>query len=145
MTGTVSNPYNSPAPYEGKIQQGRENREWGKEAEELAAQYFLRQGYLVRERNWRVGRMEIDLILETGRTIVFVEVKARKGDNQDPVEAVDWKKRQRLVRCADIYLRHLEKRYEYRFDIVSFTGTSESHKMVHYADAFLPGVNGGTR
>lgn len=122
---------------------GTENREWGQFAESLAAEYFLKKGYVIRERNWKLGHLEVDLILETGRTIVFVEVKARANDNLEAIEAVDRKKRQRIINAADTYLQYLPHRYEYRFDIVTFTGTADNHVMHHYEDAFLPPVNGG--
>lgn len=129
----------------GKQKQGTENREWGYEAESIAAEYFLQEGYVVRERNWRIGRLEIDLILERDRTIIFVEVKARKGDNQDPADAVDRKKRMRIVNAADVYLRSIPVLYQYRFDIVTITGDRNSYKLDHYPDAYLPAVNGGRR
>lgn len=31
---------------------GYNNREWGQKAEALAAEYFLKEGYTIRERNW---------------------------------------------------------------------------------------------
>ena len=124
---------------------GQENLEWGHEAEQIAAEYFLKEGYLVRERNWKCGRLEIDLILEKERTIIFVEVKARKADTQDPVQAVNPKKIMRIVNAADAYMRGLQFLYEYRFDIVTFTGNRDNYRMEHYADAFLPPVNGGRR
>lgn len=126
-----------------KEAQGAANREWGHEAEQIAADYFLKNGYTLRERNWRIGKCEIDLILELGHTIVFVEVKARKAMTQDPVDAVDRKKRLLIIRGADAYLRQLPHLYEYRFDIVTFIGDKDSYQMKHYADAYLPQVNGG--
>lgn len=63
------------------------------------------------------------MILERDRTIVFVEVKARSGDRQDPAEAVDRKKRLRIIKAADTYLESLTILYQYRFDIVTITAT----------------------
>lgn len=125
--------------------QGFINKEWGSEAESLAAEYFLREGYIIRERNYKVGKLEIDLILEKDRTIIFVEVKARKEGGQDPVDAVDKKKRGRIINAADSYLRRQQFLYQYRFDIVTFIGSSEDYKMTHYPDAYLPQVNNGRR
>lgn len=71
---------------------GYNNREWGQKAEALAAEYFLKEGYTIRERNWRAGRLEVDLILEKDRTLIFVEVKARSSHGEDPALAVDRKK-----------------------------------------------------
>ena len=128
-----------------KVKQGHDNLEWGHITESLAAEYFLKDGYTIRERNWRCGKLEIDLILEKGNTIIFVEVKARKPGTMDPVEAIDMKKIMRIVNAADSYLQAQMFRYEYRFDIVAFTGTPEKYEMKHYADAFVAPVNGGRK
>ncbi|MCI6495052.1 MAG: YraN family protein [Lepagella sp.] len=128
-----------------KEELGRENLEWGQEAEQIASEYLLKEGYTIRERNWRMGKYEIDLILEKDNTIIFVEVKARRGDNIAPVDAVDLRKQQRTVRAGDAYLRMLPMMYSYRFDIVAITGTSESYTLEHLEEAFMPQVNGGRR
>lgn len=48
-----------------KKKQGAANREWGKMAEDIAAEYLLTNGYIIRERNWRIGnKIEIDIIAE---------------------------------------------------------------------------------
>ena len=122
---------------------GLKNREWGLKAERLAAEYFLKAGYTIRERNWRYGHFEIDLILELDRTLVFVEVKARCGGGEDPALSVDRRKRHRIVCAADAYLRRQLVLYQYRFYIVTFTGTEENYTFAHYADAYLPEVNSG--
>lgn len=122
---------------------GQRNREWGQICEQLAADYFLKEGYTIRERNWRIGgKLEIDLILEKDRTIIFVEVKARKSGTQDPIDAVNRSKKQRLINAADVYLRRLTLLYEYRFDIVAVTGDMTKYELAHYPDAFLPQPKG---
>lgn len=125
------------------VKRGSNNREWGIYGEQLAAEYFIKEGYTIRERNWKINKIEIDLILEKDRTIVFVEVKARDGVKHDPILAVDVKKQKRMVNAADIYLRNLPHLYQYRFDIFGIAGTPENYKTYHYPDAFLPSVNGG--
>lgn len=125
-----------------RIKQGKHNLEWGKFCEQIAAEFFLTEGYVIRERNWRLNKLEIDLILEKDRTIIFVEVKARDGIHNDPIEAVDEKKRQRMINAADVYLGRLNLLYQYRFDIFTVTGTPESHRFEHIADAFIPNVKG---
>lgn len=118
-----------------------DNKSWGHDAESIAAEYLIANGYVIRERNWRMGPYEIDIIAEKDNAIVFVEVKARMEGHQDPISAVDRRKRQRTIRVADSYLRAIEKRYEYRFDIITLTGTRESYSMSHYPDAYMPMVN----
>lgn len=129
-----------------KVKQGHENLEWGQEAEQLAADYLYSKGYVICERNWRCGNsIEIDIIARKDTVVAFVEVKARKGDNQQPLEAVNRKKRTQMVRGADIYMERFPFPYEYRFDIITVTGTREDYTMEHLEDAFIPGVNGEIR
>ena len=53
-----------------KQKQGQANREWGKQAEDIAADYLTAEGYVIRERNWRCGNhIEIDIIAQEGTTI----------------------------------------------------------------------------
>ena len=122
---------------------GSKNKEWGEFCEQLAAEYFIKNGYTVRERNWRLNRLEIDIILEKDRTIIFVEVKGRDGENSDPVLAVDHKKRLRIINAADVYLRRLPHLYQYRFDIFAVSRTKDNYETIHLPDAFIPMVNNG--
>lgn len=119
---------------------GRANYEWGRMAEQLAAEYFIRLGYTVRERNWRPGPvgLEVDLITQIDSTIIFVEVKARSGEWQSAEDAVDDKKIMRLCGAADIYLSSIPEEVEYRFDIVTVTGNAVSHSLNHIENAFMP-------
>ena len=119
------------------------NREWGEKAEAIAADYLLSDGYTIRERRWRIGKtIEIDLIAEKDGWMIFIEVKARKGDRQEAVEAVDKRKRIKMVRGADIYLKAERFDYAYRFDIIAITGDEENYQLEHFPDAFLPPLNG---
>ena len=80
-------------------------RQVGYKYEEIAAQYLKEKGYILLEKNYYTRWGEIDLILRKGSTIVFAEVKYRKNSRFGvPEEAVDWKKRQRIVKGANWYL-----------------------------------------
>lgn len=121
-------------------QRKSEAREWGRKAEDLACEYLLKQGYVIRERNWspRGSHLEVDIITQKGSSMVFVEVKARGPEGGDPAEAVDDKKRRRLVRAANTYLEMQEADFEYRFDIITVSGTESDFDLDHLEDAFLP-------
>lgn len=124
-----------------KIKQGFKNKEFGEFCEQLASEYFITNGYTIRARNWKLNKIEIDLILEKDRTIIFVEVKGRYGDKQDPVEAVNDKKRHKMIAGADTYMRQLSLLYQYRFDIFAVSGNMEDYEISHISDAFMPSVN----
>lgn len=143
MNASVETEYtNNRSVHAQRVAIGKENLDWGHVAEQIAADYFVKKGYTVRERNWKCGKLEIDLILEKDRTIIFVEVKARKQGTQDPIDAVGREKRQRIIRAADTYLRSLNMLYQYRFDIFAIIGNREDYRLSHYADAYMPPVNG---
>lgn len=120
------------------------HNDWGHKAESIACEYLIRKGYVVRERNWRPasGHLEIDIISQKDNFIVFIEVKARQNTDYDPIDAVDNKKIRKLVRAASSYLMSLKYDFEYRFDIISISGTPDNFSIDHIIDAFLPPLSG---
>ena len=95
----------------------------GRKGEEAAARFLERHGFVILARNLRSRLGEIDLLARDRSTLVFVEVKARRGSPADPpVAAVDARKRARLGRLALGYLaaRRLGER-SCRFDVVGVT------------------------
>ncbi len=121
---------------EEKKIQGASNRDRGAFAESLAAEYLIQKGYTIRERNYRIHNIEIDIIAQKENEIIFVEVKARSGNDQNPLDAVDKAKRRRIITGADIYLRGLDVLYYYRFDIITVTGIGDNYELKHYPDSY---------
>ena len=121
-----------------------EHNELGKWGEELAAKYLEQKGYVIRDRDWRQGKLDLDIVAvaDDGETVVFVEVKARKTNAfGQPEQAVDAKKIKRLARAADSYVKSLGVSAPLRFDIVSIIGDQEGAQTIeHIVDAFNPMV-----
>lgn len=121
-----------------------EHNELGKWGEELAAKYLEQKGYVIRDRDWRQGKLDLDIVAvaDDGETVVFVEVKARKINAfGQPEQAVDAKKIKRLARAADSYVKSLGVSAPLRFDIVSIIGDQkEAQTIEHIVDAFNPMV-----
>lgn len=91
--------------------------QWGEDA---AARYLARNGYRILARNWRAGRLELDLVIRDGPVIAFVEVKTRRPGPQHAAEAVDRRKRARLRQAAARWIAtRAERAAEYRFDVIS--------------------------
>ena len=97
----------------------------GRWAEEVAARHLIEHGLVCRARNFRSRHGEIDLIMEDGGVVVFIEVRSRsKTGFMDPAESVDRAKRVRIVRTADTWLRFRSgtPAPACRFDVVAVTG-----------------------
>ena len=89
---------------------------WG---EKRAAEYLMRKGYLLLERNYRSRYGEIDLILEDGEYLVFAEVKLRKNDRYgNPAAFVTGKKQEKLRLTALTYLQSHPTDKQPRFDVI---------------------------
>ena len=77
----------------------------GAEAEVLAAAFLERRGLIIVERNFRRRCGELDLVARDGGTLVFVEVRLRRGNAFGGAAAsITAAKRTRLVRAASLYL-----------------------------------------
>lgn len=118
------------------------HNELGKWGEEAAAEYLVKKGYAIRERNWRLGHRDLDIIAvtEDARTLVFVEVKTRENDElMSPEAAVDFKKIRSIGYCANAYIKSLNLDTEIRFDIITVVGVPSSEPQItHIEDAFNP-------
>ena len=114
------------------------SRDLGRRGEEAAAKFLHRHGYDVVERNWTCGAGEADIIARDGATLVFVEVKTRRGvDHGFPGEAVDAAKRKRYERIALAY--QAERRLgdvAMRFDVVSIVVSDRRAVIRHHINAF---------
>jgi putative endonuclease len=75
----------------------------GHRSEAIAAWWLRLKFYRIVARRYRTAAGEIDLIVRRGRTLVFVEVKAR-ADFHGAAEAVSPRQRQRIVRAAGQFL-----------------------------------------
>ena len=76
---------------------------FGSRAEWIATAWLLTRGYRVLARNFVVKGGEIDIVVQRGATIAFVEVKARKEFEQ-AVTAIHADKRRRISRAARAWL-----------------------------------------
>jgi putative endonuclease len=110
----------------------------GEIGEDLAVQELERRGYAVLARRYRRRCGEIDIVALDGRTLVFVEVKARDGLRYGAAaEAVTALKRRRLVATArDFLVRHGCSSRPCRFDVVAVHVGHEGPEVQVFQNAF---------
>jgi len=113
----------------------------GKEGESAAAEHLLSSGIKILERNFRCPLGEIDLVARDGKTIVFVEVRARQVDGIcSPEESITIHKRRRLTRAALWYLKQRRLLDSLaRFDVVAIRWDGEKPEINWIVNAFEPG------
>ncbi|MBF0343214.1 MAG: YraN family protein [Nitrospirae bacterium] len=104
----------------------------GRYGEWVAARHLKRLGYSIIERNYRNTVGELDIIAKDGETIVFIEVKTRRSDDfGQPYESITYRKRQKILKTAQLYLQGLTSEPSVRFDIISVK-LSDNKSIVGY-------------
>ena len=95
------------------------SRDAGIAAEALAERFLAGNGLHIVARNYRCRLGEIDLIARDGDTLVFVEVRLRRGrDFGGAAASITAVKRARLVNAAKLYLAGLSRTPPCRFDAI---------------------------
>lgn len=102
----------------------------GRAAEQFACEYLQQQGLKLLQRNYSCKLGEIDLIMLSPDSCIFVEVRFRKNrDFGGALESVTPGKQRRLILTASHFL---QTRPEYaampcRFDVVAVTPEPHSY------------------
>lgn len=114
------------------------HNETGVKGEQLAEKFLLEKGYTLLNRNWCFGKKEIDLIMQRGDVLVFVEVKTRSSLHHSfPEEAVGARKQSFLRAAAAAFLDLHPQYLKIQFDVVSVQLRNDVvAELVHFEDAF---------
>ncbi|CAD7805911.1 hypothetical protein CHRY9390_01436 [Chryseobacterium aquaeductus] len=115
-----------------------DHNDLGRKAEDLAAEYLIKNGHRILMRNFRYQKAEIDIISEKDNLIVVTEVKARSTDFFIlPQEAVTKGKIKSIVTAANHFMEEFNKNQEVRFDIISVLPDKNKNLTIeHIPDAF---------
>lgn len=115
--------------------------ELGRAGEQAAIRWYEDEGYTLLGHRQRMRAGEIDAVVEDDDgTVVFVEVKSRRGSAFGAAEAVTTKKLATMRRCAAQWLEeHCAAAYRpVRFDVVEVVFAGEDYILRRY-----PGVEDG--
>lgn len=108
----------------------------GAQAEQLAVQYLQQQGLKLIVQNFHSRFGEIDLIMQHGTTLVFIEVRLRRNAGFGGAAAsIDARKQQRIISTAQQYLAGLARIPACRFDVV-LLDDAEGRNMQWLKNAF---------
>lgn len=117
-------------------------RQLGDFGERVAAHRLESMGMRIIGRNVRVGRIEVDLILEDGDDLVFVEVRTRRGEAGLAAESLGPDKLRRMWQCAIGYCaREAVDPERVRIDVVAVDLDSRgaARSIEHFRGIEIPG------
>ena len=119
-----------------------QNKEIGKLGEAAACEFLIARGYTIRETNWRLGHLEIDIVAQepSANRLHIIEVKTRTGDveHYDPMSAIDKRKIRNLVNAANGYVSHYRLMMSVQYDVMILTGTPPDLDIRFIPNAFQP-------
>lgn len=79
--------------------------ELGKKGEQIAAEVLENSGYMILNRNYRIGHSDIDILAKDNEFLVFVEVRTKsKQDRGMPEDTLTKKKLWRMKQTAELYI-----------------------------------------
>lgn len=115
------------------------SRRKGDKVERYVEKYLTQRKLRLVERNFSSRYGEIDLIMEDGKALVFIEVRFRANTaHGSGAETVDYRKQQKIIKTAQFFLQQ-QKKYQQlncRFDVVSVTLGHKSLSADWLKDAF---------
>lgn len=117
----------------------RHNR-LGKEGEQAATEFLIKRGLTIRETNWRLNHLEIDIVAQDSNLrLHIVEVKTRSHDeNFDPLKSITQAKIRNLVNAANGYLTYYNLKMEVQYDVMVVVGQAGDFQIQYIPDAFYP-------
>lgn len=108
----------------------------GQGAEARAERFLKARGLVTVTRNWHCRFGEIDLVMQDGDVLVFVEVRLRtRADFGGAAASVTPAKQKKLVAAARQYLAGLRREPPCRFDVIALAGDGEPEWLRNAFDA----------
>ncbi len=108
----------------------------GRKAERMVADVLRKNGAIISKMNYHSRYGEIDIVAETRKFIIFVEVKLRRKDSLvSPGQAVDSQKQRKIILTARDYLAksQLGDTLKVRFDVAEVVYEVHDNSNVTYS------------
>lgn len=115
-----------------------DNKLLGQQGEDFGALFLEGRGHVLLARNWRGRYGELDLVSLEGKTLVFTEVKTRRGQKFGaPQNAVTRVKQQKLCLTAlEFIAAHGYESSNVRFDVLALQYNCDGFKPEWIQNAF---------
>ena len=106
--------------------------------EQAAVDYLRQNGFMIVERNYRIGRSEVDIIATRYDELHFVEVKTRKFSSMTaPEEAITEQKMRAMRRAASAYMAQYHSMLEPRFSLIAIDVVGDRVESLRFVEDAL--------
>ncbi|MCH8544358.1 MAG: YraN family protein [Alcanivorax sp.] len=122
-----------------RVKQYLNRRQQGSAAEQAAERWLQQQGLRTVQRNFHCRQGEIDLIMRTGNTLIFVEVRLRTSPEYGgALASVTPRKQRRLIHAARYYLARHPSCHDMdcRFDVLGMAPDDDGFRFDWVPAAF---------
>ena len=110
----------------------------GAQGEQAAVDYLRQNGFMIVERNYRVGQDEVDIIASRYDEMRFVEVKTGKfGSLTAPEEAINERKLRAMRRAASAYMAQHRSMLEPKFSLVAVEMVGDRVEALRFVEDAL--------
>ena len=106
-----------------------QRKKTGAYGEALAEKHLVEQGYEIIAKNWRCSEGELDLVAKQADTLVFVEVRTRRGHTLgSPEESITRSKQEKLIQLAYAFLdQYFDPDCAWRIDVIAIVLDHQQH------------------
>lgn len=107
----------------------------GIKGEKIARRYLRKQKMRLLKKNYRCQYGEIDLIMQDGTELVFIEVKTRTSEKLYSAEdAVNREKQKKIIQTARNFIKQYQlSKHPCRFDIVAVIIEDNSTPVIRHS------------
>jgi len=119
---------------------GKRRQKLGQWGEKWAASYLEAQGCTLVDTNWRCPAGEVDIVLQDGDWLAFVEVRTRRGTSfGTPEESITPQKLAHMAAVAETYVYEHNWTGNWRLDVVAIrVQTDQVQACEWYKNVHLP-------
>jgi putative endonuclease len=107
----------------------------GKKGEEIARKYLESKGYTILDQNWKIGKLEIDIVAQIENNVILVEVKTRNSMSEDISELISHSKEKHLLDAANLYMEEQNEELECRIDLILVHTNTDTPEVIHIENA----------
>lgn len=109
----------------------------GTKGEQIAADFLMKKGYTILEKNYRYRKAELDIIAQKESILAIVEVKTRSAAFLEGMEQTIGKRKiQLLIKAADFYVQEKDLDVDVQFDVILVVFQGDTVSIEHWEDAF---------